>query len=271
MAHDAILYLCRKGDPSLAAKAFFSSLSAHNAGADGDLVVVLKGFTDGETDPNLVAYRDRAGRLVHEIRMPDEGRWAINAFYEAAHQLVHDRILFLTSHSRILADNWLSAYLEAFKCHSDCGIVGASGAYEEIPGSPFPNINIRTNAFMMDRKLFLDIDPGPLDTKRAGNRFEAGPNSLTRQIICRGMEPIVVDRFGKTWRKEDWPASLTFRSGRQQGLLIADNRTYDYDVSRNAKRRRLAALAFGDRAVVTNLSMAERLSSALRWRRPGAA
>ena len=266
MRGDAVIYLCRKGDPAVAHTAFFKSLAANPFGIDADLVVVLKGFEPQETPQSLTEFRKSAAFRIDEVRVKDEGSWAINAFFEAARQAPHDRLLFLTSHSRIRAKNWLRFYSEAFERVPNCGVAGASGSYEAVTGVSFPNINIRTNAFMIARQVFNQLDTGSLATKRGGYEFEAGPNSLTRQLERRGLQPVVVDRIGNSWQSEDWPESNTFRSGLQQGLLVADNRTHDFDIASNGKRRRLAKLAFGDRARVTHVSLMRRLQAKWQWR-----
>lgn len=267
MADTAVIYLARKGNHPRFSRAFLHSLIACPAGADFDLVYLLKGYGDGESDPNLAVFRGAIPHAIHELRCLDEN-FATNVVLDAAAGLHHQRIMFLTSYSRILAPGWMAAYLDAFERTPSCGIVGATGGFEVIPGTTFPNVNVRHNACLLERKLFLDIDPGPLKTKLDGNRLEAGPNSMTRQIINRRLAPVIVDRFGKAWGVEDWPRSRTFRSGRQEGLLIADNRTHDYDVARPGKRRRLAVQNWGEQANVTRVSMFARLASALRWRFP---
>jgi hypothetical protein len=109
-----------------------------------------------------------------------------------------------------------------------------------------------------------------LDTKRGGNFFEAGPNSMTRQIMQRGLVPVIVDRFGKSWNFEEWPQSRTFRSGQQERLLISDNRTYQYDIAGPAKRRRLAIQNWGEKADAPLASLASRMSAGWRWYFPQA-
>ncbi len=58
---------------------------------------------------------------------------------------------------------------------------------------------------MVRRKTFLALDPGALASKYDGNLFEAGPNSMTRQIEAMGLKPIVAARDGTYWRDADWP------------------------------------------------------------------
>jgi hypothetical protein len=269
MALQAVFYLSRWGNHPRWSQAFLKGVAAYNAGADFDLVYILKGFPEGVTDPALVEYRSSIARNITEVRVSDES-YATNVFLDVAAQVDYERILFLISYSRILAAGWVAAYLRAFDSVPNCGTVGATGGYETIPGTTFPNVNVRTNAFMISRKLLLDLDHGPLSTKRDGQRLEAGPTSITRQVSQKNLVPVLVDRFGKVWQVDDWPESRTFRSGNQEGLLIADNRTHDYEVAGYRKRLKLATLNWGARAVVPHTSIAYRIEREIAWRWPRA-
>lgn len=265
MARDAVIYLCRNGDAKPAHRAFFHSYAAHAPGMDADLIVLLKGFDASATPDALTEFRSGARQAVEVLRIPDEGWWSINAFQHAAETLPHERVFFLTSYSRIRVDNWLRLFADTFEQTPNCGVVGATGSYEGVTGADFPNIAMRTNAFMVDRKLFNSISFGRLATKTDNYAFEAGPHGFTKQLVARGLKPIVVDCNGRAWGAQDWPASLTFRSGRQENLIIADNRTYQYDVADHGRRLKLARLAFGDAAHVTPVTMFERLRTYRAW------
>ncbi len=270
MARRAVFYLSRWSNDPRFAKAFLRSLGAFPAGADFELVYFLKGFPPSAGDANLSAFKAASAQRVHELRAPD-ATFPTNLYLETAAKSDYETILFLISYSRILAPNWLSHYLSAFDANPDCGVVGATGGYERIErDQPFPNVNIRTNAFMMDRHLLASLEPGDLTHKAGGNNFEAGRNSLTRQLMNRGLAPLVIDRRGQTWRWETWPQSRTFRAGEQEGLLIADNRTQDYQSAGLKRRRKLARLNWGETSMVSRPSPWARLRSHIEWRWPGA-
>lgn len=268
MASVGIVYLDRKGNHPLFRRAFLKSLGDLRSYADCTLFWQYKGFDTSERFEALDEAR-HAGLHVEELYYPDD-LYQFSLAYDVAKRFDLDRFVFFISWSRILDPRWLSFYLKAYADHSDCGVVGATGSYESLPPhDAFPNIHLRTNAFMIKRSLLLDIDPGVLVTKEAGNLFEAGPNSLTRQILSRGLQPIVVDRGGRSYRSEEWPRSLTFRSGNQERLLVADNRTHDYSAGSSRRRLRRAQLSWGDEASVANSSYFHRWSEKLDWRFPG--
>lgn len=97
----------------------------------------------------------------------------------------------------------------------------------------YPNPHIRTNAFMIDRELFLSLRIPSFDKKEDAYRFESGRHSMTRQIMHRGLRPLVVDRQGAVYDVEHWDMSFTFWRNRQENLLIADNRTKAYSEGSN--------------------------------------
>jgi len=92
----------------------------------------------------------------------------------------------------------------------------------------YPNPHIRTNAFMLERERFLTLKFPEFGDKSSAYKFESGRRSMTRQIINGGSEPVVIDKTGNVFYRNDWSLSLTFWAGVQDGLLISDNRTRAY-------------------------------------------
>ncbi len=104
----------------------------------------------------------------------------------------------------------------------------------------FPNPHVRTNAFMIEKDCFLSLDTLRFNSKTDGYKFESGRRSMTRQIMARGLKPVVVDRNGKIYSIPDWKSSSTFWIAEQNNLIAADNRTRDYDKANQARRVFLA-------------------------------
>lgn len=205
-----------------------------------ELVVILKGF-EGPAPEEKVFPGARF------LRISDEG-YDITAYRHAAGVLEQKRLCFVNSHSEILADGWLAALSDTLD-QPDCGIAGATGSWEHHDASaPAPNVHIRTNGFMLEREAFLSADFGPLQSKRDSNRFEAGPNGLTRQVFAQGLAPRVVLTTGAA-EPDHWPGCRGFRSWNQEHLLIADNRTRAYQSAWWPRRKKLARLAFQDAAM----------------------
>ncbi len=262
----AVVYLDRWGNPPHFPKAFLDSLLRFPAGAEFDLIWQMKGYPDGASCGALAAFRQSFGGAIHEMRYPDD-LYQFSLALDAARKHDYEFFLFFISWSRILARNWLKFYLDAFANHPDCGIVGATGNYEGLPpDQPFPNPHIRTNAFMVRRELYLSLDFGSLTSKASGNQIEAGPNGITRQIVLRGLAPLVVDRYGRTFASPDWPRSHTFRSGSQEALLVADNHTHNY--AKRFRREKPTYSSWGKGFPITRLSPLGQIAAEIRWKYP---
>jgi hypothetical protein len=113
---------------------------------------------------------------------------------------------------------------------------------------PFPNYHVRTNGFLVSRRVLLAIDPPLIRWKMDGYRFESGTRSLTRQILAMGLRPVLVGRDGRAYEKEEWPGSNTFWQEDQANLLVADNQTEAYARGDAATRWRYARYAWGNQA-----------------------
>ena len=108
----------------------------------------------------------------------------------------------------------------------------------------FPNPHLRTNAFMMDRVRFLALDLPGFKSKSDTYGFESGRRSMTKQILRQGLQPVVIDRFGRVYRIPEWKSSSTFRVGEQESLLVADNRTANFGQAGPAHRQYLEKLSW---------------------------
>lgn len=113
---------------------------------------------------------------------------------------------------------------------------------------PFPNPHLRTNGWMIARDLLLGLEAGDLSTKEGALAFESGRASLTRQVLARGLQVLVVGRDGRGYEPKQWFQSRTFRSGEQENLLISDNRTQQFAQEDVQERAFLARLAWGEEA-----------------------
>ena len=222
---------------------FMASYRAMQAGLAHDLIVVFKGFGDRDKAP-AEALLEGVRHTVVEV---DDSGFDVGPYLEVARETAYERMGFLNSFSRILAPSWLAHLSSALDTQPRAGLVGATGSWEGIAAEvPFPNYHLRTTGFLVDRALLVDLDFWDMSEKFDDNLFEAGPRSLTRQILSRGLEPYVVDRSGRAFAKEDWDRSDTFRVGEQAGLLIADRRTDAYQDADPERRGWLQRRAFSE-------------------------
>ena len=69
---------------------------------------------------------------------------------------------------------------------------------------------------------------------------------MTRQIGRRGLTVLVVGGDGVAYSPLEWPMSRTYRSGDQQNLMIADNRTEMYSRADPQGKELMRWLIWGD-------------------------
>jgi hypothetical protein len=232
------------------AERFLASYRRHPAGTPHRLVLILAG-----PDKDRTPWRRPFAEVEHEEVDLGVGL-DLEHYREAVDRVVAERYLFLNTASEILAQDWL-AHIERALLTPGVGMVGATGSYESPnavrpgplrrlrPGhEPFPNPHLRTNGFALERELLLTLDWHIGMTRLDTVRLESGTRSLTRQVAQRGLETLVVGRDGVAYPPNRWRQSATFRSGDQQNLLIADNRTRHYQGAGPLTRRALAWLAW---------------------------
>ena len=99
--------------------------------------------------------------------------------------------------------------------------------YDQFPR--YPNPHIRSNGFLVDRRIMLRFEPTDIREKLDACMFESGKDSLTTQLRREGLAAIVVGADGGGWDVDHWFNSGTFRLDNQYNLLVADNQTRDFD------------------------------------------
>lgn len=126
------------------------------------------------------------------------------------------------------------------------GALAACGAlwrsFRRFPA--FPNHHIRTNGFLLSRDMLGRLIWGPTATKLDAHLIESGRNGLTAQVFRAGLEAVVVGRDGRGYPPSQWHASGAFWQGDQENLLIADNKTAQYQDASPAERQRLSHSAW---------------------------
>ncbi|MFN2610686.1 MAG: hypothetical protein ABR507_07450 [Actinomycetota bacterium] len=232
--------------------------------------MAFKGFDSDSIDATTI---EAVASVDHEAVFVDDEGLDITAYIKVASGLGDERLVFMNSFSEILTDGWLGSFDSCFT-QTGVGIVGATGSWESVfedqfylpPVTgrgivrdmksrylrkanriwfpPFPNPHIRTNAFMIARADFLDASAG-VGSKFDAARFESGRQGLTRLIMASGKTPLVVGADGRCYQTSEWPASKTFRAAEQSNLMVADNRTRDYESADSETKELLRLLAWG--------------------------
>jgi hypothetical protein len=218
---------------------FIASYRRHRAGSPHSFNVIFKGFAD--TRSLAMAKRLFEPLEPREYDFDDES-FDIGAYIEWANQISEESICVLNTASEILAEGWL-AKLAVNLAQPNVGMVGATGSFESLNDwneqfPVFPNVHLRSNAFMVDRALMCRLTSGlRIQEKIDAFNFESGADSLSKRIMALGKEILVVGRNGRGYAPKFWPSSSTFRLGFQDNLLVADNQTRNYiGLSWNEKR-----------------------------------
>jgi hypothetical protein len=122
------------------------------------------------------------------------------------------------------------------------------GTYEFLNGYPaFPNPHIRSNGFIIKRSLLLSFFKNfRRMSKNESYLFESGAQSLTRQILDSKMRAVVVNKFGNVFDFAEWSHSQTFRLDNQQGLIVQDNQTRNYQQMNSAEKDIITCMTWGD-------------------------
>ena len=225
---------------------------------EGPTYGVVKGFADGE------ARRYALGRLedaVDAVLEVEDNSFDIGAYRTVAETISEDTICFLNGYSQPLASGWFGK-LAASHAAPGVGAVAATGSFESLkPAYPefpsFPNPHLRSNAFMVDRRLFLEIASGfTFRTKRDAFGFESGRKSFTSQLRERGLATLLVGRDARGYDIDAWPSSGVFRLGAQANLLVADNQTRAYAAMPWEEKRDVASLTWGPLIDYERISLA---------------
>jgi len=273
MAEIGLVHLVRARNGLRPFDCFLDACARCPAGFPYDLLIVFKGFSGSS---ELEPYRSRLKDLPHRELLVNDLGLDLRAYSVACRSFEQPTLCFLNSYCVPLGSDWLKKMFDALQ-RPGAGAVGATGSWESMYTNfdrvarghepmhrrlsrplrrrlnrrlflPIPNYHLRTNAFIISRALMVEIWPRHILTKATAYLFENGKNSFTQRILRRGLKPLVVDREGRIYEKEEWARSNTFRQANQENLLIADNQTRNYADGDPGVRRFLSTLAWGDQA-----------------------
>lgn len=270
----AVLYLARGIGAGLeAVDRFIHAYRACPAQHAHQLCFLVKGWVDPAAEAEVM----KRAEAIHAdvLSLPDTGfDWG--AYFAALPHVNARWICLLNSFSEPQAPGWLRLLVQA-AAERGQGIAGATGSWESIRARhsadsglaarslqalrtmrywnefrhfpPFPNPHLRSTGIVVRSDLLADfarVNSPPVD-KMAALKLESGHSGLSRFAEQRGARLIVAGSDGNAYAQQDWPDSRTFRSGRQENLIISDNRTRDYAAAGPPVRSDLEQRAWGSR------------------------
>lgn len=237
---------------------FADSYRRHPANDDHSLLVVFKGFSARQ---DLRPWRESLlGISYEELRM-EANCVDLGTYRDVIEEVEASWYCFVNSESVVLADGWLATIARHLR-DPDIGLVGTSASYESARTSAppwlrprrygfesFPNPHIRTNGFAVRRDIARSLAWPRARTKMEAWKLESGRRSLTRQVLARGYQVVVVGRDGVAYPPERWRESATFRSGQQANAWFGDNRTREWESASPARQATLERMAWGTGAL----------------------
>jgi hypothetical protein len=119
------VHLVRKENSPEPFRAFLDSYRAAEAGADHDLVLLLKGF-DTQRDADEAAAL--AGGLDAQRLYVDDDGFDVGAYFTAVDRLEHARVCFVNSFTTVRTSGWLGLLEQALRTER-AGIAGATGSW----------------------------------------------------------------------------------------------------------------------------------------------
>lgn len=245
-------------------KTFLNSYIKFKSNIDHNLIILFNGFNH---ESEIIPFKDylNSTGLQYQILLSRE-KFDIGSYFYAARNCQSSYILFFNTYSEILHEGWLfNLYSNIIK--PNVGVVGCTGVWGDYGGNHLyrgrnifnklrswliykynfaPGIlpHLRTNSFLIKKEVFLSLTyyyPKPFlffylkfgltENKLRTFCFEHGKNSMTRQIIKKKKEVLLIDKFGKSYSIKDWRDSHIFWNGNQENLLVKDNQTMIYETA----------------------------------------
>lgn len=227
--------------------------------------MILNGFATADDVADATAKAHAVGAATWTTPEPVQD---LEAYRQAIAVRPAHAYCCVNSYARPLADAWLAKLVGAA---GDDGLAAATGSYETqrvpfpaaAPAGPrrqlehvgpavrtrlafpaFPNPHLRTNALAFTDLTARRLAWPRVRDKAGALRVESGRRSLSRQAA----RTVLVDVDGDPVPSRDWPHARIFRSGDQERLLVADNRTDQYARATEDERAALRALAWGRQA-----------------------
>lgn len=147
-----VVYLCRANEKKEAYINFVNSYKMYSTKCIHELIVIFKGFQDHAKSYFNEVQNIFDGLNYKAIYLPDEG-FDIGSYLATASIVDHNYLLFLNTHTTIVANDWLD-HLYYVINRDGVGLVGATASYESIFSSNF--LASRFSDFYFKRKLKND-------------------------------------------------------------------------------------------------------------------
>jgi hypothetical protein len=243
-----VVYLYRTTHLTADLIRFLDAFEKHTRSSAARLCIVVKGTPSIDQSAAIQSGVDALqDKFDTEIFATPDDCNAMVTYWRAAQHLKCEFLCFMNTYSEPLVSGWLEK-LATPVLSRIADVAGATGAYEAtLKETTFPNPSLRTNAFLINRELYLALEGVDSADRQAALMFENGQKSMTRQILEKGGRVVVVNGDGEAFDIHRCHEANAFRSLGPQNLLVADNRTREYETADEETKAKLRRFAWGGR------------------------
>lgn len=258
---------------------FVNSYVQHPAGHKHTLYLLFNGVEQESAVQPYLDYVD--SQSIDYLFFIKKSGQDLEVYHWICQQIPESVVLFLNSYVTFNSANWLAMYM----CHfsPSVGAIAATASYQSYYSTvfqtmpffwekgksiqhhfrkyklflktffywrflfhPFPCPHLRTNAFMIRRADYLNLNINmPIASKFAAYRIESGRNSLTNQLLKKYNTVGIVDKNGNFYTLKQAFKANVYRTNKQENLLINDNQTADYIHSDSKRQALLSQITWG--------------------------
>jgi hypothetical protein len=264
--HKIVCYLYTIFDERKTLVDFVKHYKKYKSGLNHKLVICFKLFTFNEVVSLRKYLKD-----INYIEFVDPGKtndWDFGSYKRVSKLYFNKDILFLSSHSYPICNNWLKK-LFLFKKRNT--VVAPTASYESLVDSVklkykfhkiiryfirkyffiknfdnFPNPHFRTSSFLINSKIFFNfIKDKKLSNKVDTLKIESGKKGLTHYLKKKNIKILVVNCDSKKYEENEWKISETYNFLKHDKSIISDKHTRKFLKLNNNDKNKARLMVWG--------------------------
>lgn len=220
---------------------FFSDMKNYSTGISFDFMIAFK---DSEfpkyvgASENEIWKRSGVDRpdenfkysyVVHQNENKDIWTFVeVAKAYEKSDE--YDYIVYLSTSTRICANDWLATMINCFQQDERIAIVGTHGSYLFGAFKYIFNPHVRTNCFAVRKSFLPFVANYTINHYFDIMNFEHGPDSIFVRAIQQGLKGVTVGKDGKAVEWFDWKDNEGGYGLGGWNLLVKDRHTMNDDL-----------------------------------------
>lgn len=250
----AVLYLCRKDNNKDSFFNFLNSYKSFESGIEHDFYIILKGYKESD---DISWIKSELKNIDYSFIYCIDKGFDIYAYFYSSKKVKNKYVMFINSFSQINCDDWLFNLFTRLSESTIC--VGCSGSWESLSSTfyykriyhctnylkkifnafiylflriifpKFPNIHLRTNSFIINRKFFIEYNlKRAFKFKVQAWHFESGRRSLTNFIKSKNKNFGIVDKNANFYDENNLNKSNVYAKLNESTALIIDNQILSF-------------------------------------------